>query len=103
MAMTDEWQNRAAVNSDYLTQNLTPGYGPAEVIDPASVVDITHCLRPGANELRIEVANQLVNRMIGDLQLPEAERTTFATTPIVKPGDALLPAGITGGAWIVGN
>ncbi len=67
------------------------------------LADITHCLRPGANELRIEVANQLVNRMIGDLQLPEAERTTFATTPIVKPGDALLPAGITGGAWIVGN
>ena len=49
------------------------------------------------------MANQLVNRMIGDLSLPEAERTTFATTPIVKPGDELLPAGITGGAWIEGN
>lgn len=47
MAMTDEWQNRAAVNSDYLTQNLTPHYRPGEVIDPASVIDITHCLRPG--------------------------------------------------------
>ena len=67
------------------------------------LVDITHCLRPGANELRIEVANQLVNRMIGDLQLPESRRTTFATTPIVKPGDRLLPAGITAGAWIEGN
>lgn len=58
-------------------------------------VDITDWLTKGENNLRIEVANQLTNRMIGDLSLPEAKRITFATTPLVKSGDKLLPAGIT--------
>lgn len=58
-------------------------------------VDITDYLTEEENTLRIEVANQLTNRMIGDLELPEEKRSTFATTPLVKPGDKLLPAGIT--------
>lgn len=66
-------------------------------------VDITDLLHPDgqANKLRIEVANQLTNRMIGDLSLPEEERSTYATTPIVREGDPLLPAGITQGVSIV--
>lgn len=58
-------------------------------------VDITPYLNEGENTLRIEVANQLTNRMIGDLALPETERITWGTSPLVKPGDSLLPAGIT--------
>ncbi|MBQ8672454.1 MAG: glycosyl hydrolase family 2 [Bacteroides sp.] len=64
-------------------------------------VDITDYLKPDYNEVCIEVANQLTNRMIGDLSLPEAERTTWATTPIVTPADTLLPAGITGGVSLL--
>ena len=64
-------------------------------------VDITPYLKEDENTLRIEVANQLTNRMIGDLYLPEEKRTTFATTPLVKPGDKLLPAGITKSVKIV--
>lgn len=66
-------------------------------------VDITNLLHPAdqRNSLRIEVANQLTNRMIGDLALPEELRSTFATTPIVKEGDPLLPAGITQSVSIV--
>lgn len=62
-------------------------------------VDITDYIKTGDKEnlIEIEVANQLTNRMIGDMSLPEDERITFATTPIVKAGDKLLPAGITGG------
>ncbi|MBR0452353.1 MAG: glycosyl hydrolase family 2 [Bacteroidales bacterium] len=58
-------------------------------------IDVTDYLQKGQNALEIQVVNQLCNRMIGDLYLPENQRTTFATTPIVKPSDALLPAGIT--------
>ncbi|MBO7232778.1 MAG: glycosyl hydrolase family 2, partial [Bacteroidales bacterium] len=58
-------------------------------------IDVTDYLKEGQNALEIQVVNQLCNRMIGDLYLPENQRTTFATTPIVKPGDQLLPAGIT--------
>lgn len=58
-------------------------------------IDVTDYLQEGQNALEIQVVNQLCNRMIGDLYLPENERSTFATTPIVKLGDQLLPAGIT--------
>ena len=50
----------------------------------------------------VEVANQLTNRTIGDMNLSEQERTTFATTPTVEATDSLLPAGITEGVeWVI--
>ncbi len=64
-------------------------------------VDITDFFHEGENELVIEVANQLTNRMIGDLALPEAQRTTWATFPLVDKTTKLLPAGITKGVRIV--
>jgi hypothetical protein len=57
-------------------------------------VDITSYLRHGRNELRIEVVNSLYNRMIGDCMKPEAERSTWATTPIVTQDTPLCPSGI---------
>jgi hypothetical protein len=65
-------------------------------------VDVTDCLQAGENKVCIEVANQLTNRMIGDMLLPEEQRTTFATTTLVKVDDTLLPAGITEGVeWVI--
>lgn len=65
-------------------------------------VDVTDYLRTGGNNVCIEVANQLTNRMIGDTTLPEGQRTTFATTPIVKATSPMLPAGITGNIeWVI--
>lgn len=63
--------------------------------------DITDYLKYGENKLAIEVANQLTNRMIGDLYLPENQRITYATKALVQKGDELLPAGITGGVELV--
>lgn len=61
-------------------------------------VDITDAINTEAeNVMRISVVNQLTNRMIGDLSLPPDRRVTRASTPVVKPGDPLLPAGITRG------
>ena len=65
-------------------------------------VEITDLLSDNSdNILSIRVANQLTNRMVGDLSLPEGERSTYATFPIVKEGDELLPAGITGSVCLV--
>ena len=39
-------------------------------------VEITGALKPGANELEIEVANLWPNRLIGDATLPKEKRLT---------------------------
>lgn len=58
-------------------------------------LDITAALHPGANELRITVANTWANRLIGDLRLPEAQRHTWTSvTPHLD--DEGRPAGLLG-------
>ena len=47
---------------------------------PPYRVDVGAAIRPGRNELHVEVANTWVNRMIGDEQLPlEAEWKDWET------------------------
>jgi hypothetical protein len=58
------------------------------------MVEVTNYLKKGKNALELQVANSLVNRMIYDASLPEEERLTFSSTPIVKATDPLLPSGI---------
>ncbi len=47
---------------------------------PPYRVDVTHALKPGRNELKIQVANTWVNRMIGDEQLPLDAKWKDSTT-----------------------
>jgi hypothetical protein len=58
-------------------------------------VEITKALRPGKNQLRIEVTNTWANRLIGDHDLPEAQRVTWTTAPYRSDGK-LLEAGLLG-------
>src|SRR6478735_8910134 len=64
-------------------------------------VDITKALRPGKNELKIEVTNTWFNRMKGDLLLPEKERITQTNAPFWGKDKPLLPAGLLGPVTIV--
>lgn len=59
-------------------------------------LDITPYIISGDNKIALKVANSLYNRMIGDLALPENERFTFASTPIVDSDTPLVPSGISG-------
>lgn len=59
-------------------------------------VNITSALRPGNNELRIEVTNTWANRLIGDQSLPEEKRITWTTAPFRLKDKPLLPAGLLG-------
>ncbi len=63
---------------------------------PPYRVDITKALRPGKNELRIEVTNTWFNRLKGDLLLPEKERITQTNAPFWAKDKPLLPAGLFG-------
>jgi len=87
---------------------------------PPYHVDITRAVRPGRNELEIEVVNLWINRMIGDEQLPEdsnwkdfetllewpdwfktgkprpSGRYTFTTCRHYKKDSPLVPSGLIG-------
>jgi len=58
-------------------------------------VDATSALKPGANEIKIEVVNAWVNRMIGDEQ-PGATKITFADVKPYHADSPLLPSGLLG-------
>jgi hypothetical protein len=66
-------------------------------------IDATTALRPGANHLTVKVANNWVNRLIGDGLVPAAQRvtktnvqTTGANTPIPWRDLPLHPSGLLG-------
>ena len=58
-------------------------------------VDITQALHAGKNEVRIEVINAWVNRLIGDQQ-PGAAKFTFADIHPYKATSPLLASGLLG-------
>ena len=58
-------------------------------------VDITSAVKPGENQLEIEVVNLWPNRLAGDRALPETQRRTQTNIPI-DPRKPLLPSGLLG-------
>lgn len=65
-------------------------------------VDATSALRPGSNEIEIEVANAWVNRLIGDQQ-PGALKYTFADVQPYHADSSLQPSGLIGPVTLVGG
>ena len=63
-------------------------------------IDITQQLKSGKNRIELRVANTLWNRLAGDALKPEAERIMQQTHPLAKPGDQLVPSGLTGATII---
>jgi hypothetical protein len=66
---------------------------------PPFILDITAALRPGSNTLTIAVTNTWRNRLIGDIALPDHQRTTWRWNPenhTLAPIDTLDPSGLLG-------
>jgi hypothetical protein len=51
---------------------------------PPYVVDVTDCVKPGTNQLVVEIANTWSNRLVGDAHLPPEQR--IARTNITRSG-----------------
>jgi len=59
-------------------------------------LEITAAIRPGRNELEIEVVNAWHNRLLGDRALPAGRRQTFLSKDTLAKNASLLPAGLLG-------
>ena len=66
-------------------------------------VDATRALKPGTNQLRIEVVNLWPNRLIGDAKLPAEQRVTKTNITKFKGDDPLLPSGLLGPVQLLAN
>jgi carboxylesterase type B len=71
-----------------------------ETWHPPYRVDATTALKPGANQITIEVVNAWVNRLIGDEQ-PGATKLTFADVKPYKANSPLLPSGLLGPVKVI--
>ncbi|MGA8441668.1 MAG: glycosyl hydrolase [Candidatus Sulfotelmatobacter sp.] len=71
-----------------------------ETWHPPYRVDATAALKPGANQITIEVVNAWVNRLIGDEQ-PGATKLTFADVKPYKANSPLLPSGLLGPVKVI--
>ena len=59
-------------------------------------LNITSLLKKGENILEVEVANNWMNRLIGDRQLAEKDRPTWVNVNPWKPDSPLQPSGLLG-------
>lgn len=59
-------------------------------------LDVTSALRPGGNQIVIQVTNLWVNRMIGDQQPWSLKKYTFTDFTPYKADSPLLPSGLLG-------
>ncbi len=59
-------------------------------------IELTGAVRPGSNDVELAVANQWVNRLIGDFALPQERRFTWTTWNPYKPILPLLESGLLG-------
>jgi hypothetical protein len=77
---------KVTVNGEYAGGLWTPPYQ----------LDISGLVREGKNELKIEIVNTWVNRIIGDMRLPEKEREIWMPANPYDAKSPLQPSGLLG-------
>lgn len=65
-------------------------------------LDITNFVKQGENQLKIEVVNNWMNRIIGDQKFPINQRNTWSSVSPYKAESPLQPSGLFGPVEILG-
>lgn len=81
---------KVKINGQYAGGVWTPPYR----------IDISKYAKEGENNIEVEVTTTWKNRLIGDLNLPEAERKTWLTAQPWKADSPLDKTGLIGPVWI---
>jgi hypothetical protein len=68
---------------------------------PPYKVDVTGLLKPGKNELKIDITNLWANRIAGDEKLPREERVTRLTQKMKVPVPGPHPSGLFGPVQLI--
>jgi len=63
---------------------------------PPFRIDVTQALKPGSNQITVQVTNLWVNRLIGDQQPWSLKKYAFADFTPYKADSPLLPSGLLG-------
>jgi len=69
---------------------------------PPYQLDISKAVKTGENELKIEVVNTWMNRLIGDQKLPADQRPTWCPVNPYKADSQLQPSGLFGPVTVSG-
>jgi len=70
---------------------------------PPFRVNITRALKPGPNQLEIEVVNFWPNRIIGDVQLPKEKRLTKTNVRKLTSENQMMKSGLLGPVKLMGG
>ena len=82
---------KVTVNNEYAGGLWTAPY----------TLDITAMVKEGDNDLKIEIVNNWMNRLIGDMKLPAAQRLTWCPINPYTTESPLQPSGLFGPVKIV--
>jgi hypothetical protein len=88
------WLNLGTVNN--LAEVYVNGVNCGVAWTAPYRVNISKALKPGLNQLKIEVTNTWANRLMGDHDLPKEKQITWTNAPYRLEEKALLPAGLMG-------
>ena len=103
---TASYENTFTVSKETIDGKKTININLGEVFDVAEIfvnrksagilwtkpyqLNIQSLVKEGENKLEVQITNLWVNRIVGDLELPEGEKLTNSSRPFIEPYERIL-------------